>query len=215
MRVHDELRSGACHPCPVQIHAAILDPLPLYCDGAVVALRDLGYTLDRPDDIWSWLTGGGLQVVVVSLCAPADWRLLADLHDAHPEVRLLALVDDPAPATYIRALTTGAVGVIPRTSSAEALRDGFRSLLRAQSLLPITVVRLLVDAPPSADQPVVSTQERGWLRDLAGGTTVAQLATTAGYSERMMFRMLRALYAKLHASNRTEALMHARDQGWI
>jgi DNA-binding NarL/FixJ family response regulator len=31
----------------------------------------------------------------------------------------------------------------------------------------------------------------------------------------MMFRLLRDLYTRLGASNRTEALMRARDRGWI
>jgi DNA-binding CsgD family transcriptional regulator len=50
---------------------------------------------------------------------------------------------------------------------------------------------------------------------LAGGSTVAELARIAGYSERMMFRLLRALYRKLSAQNRTEALMYAQGHGWI
>jgi DNA-binding CsgD family transcriptional regulator len=44
---------------------------------------------------------------------------------------------------------------------------------------------------------------------------VGQLADQAGYSERAMFRMLRNLYAKLKVSTRTEALMHARERGWL
>jgi DNA-binding CsgD family transcriptional regulator len=50
---------------------------------------------------------------------------------------------------------------------------------------------------------------------LADGSTVAELARTTGYSERMTFRLLRATYRKLPARNRTEALMYARGRGWI
>jgi hypothetical protein len=50
---------------------------------------------------------------------------------------------------------------------------------------------------------------------LAGGSTAAERARAAGYSERTMFRLLRALYRKLPVRNRTEALMYARDHGWI
>jgi hypothetical protein len=44
---------------------------------------------------------------------------------------------------------------------------------------------------------------------------VARLAATVGYSERMMFRLLADLYARLGADNRTRALMRARDEGWL
>ncbi|GAA5198396.1 hypothetical protein GCM10023322_71670 [Rugosimonospora acidiphila] len=40
---------------------------------------------------------------------------------------------------------------------------------------------------------------------MADGGTAAELARAAGYSERMMFRLLRVLYRKLPARNRTEA----------
>ena len=52
-------------------------------------------------------------------------------------------------------------------------------------------------------------------RELAGGVTVAQLAAQVGYSERMMFRLLRELYDRLHVRGRTDALMLARERGWL
>jgi DNA-binding CsgD family transcriptional regulator len=45
--------------------------------------------------------------------------------------------------------------------------------------------------------------------------TVRQLADRAGYSERMMFRLLRDLYDRLRVKGRTEALMLARERGWL
>jgi DNA-binding NarL/FixJ family response regulator len=60
-----------------------------------------------------------------------------------------------------------------------------------------------------------SSREIGWLRDLANGVSVGRIAEGAGYSERMMFRLLRDLYARLGARNRTEALMLARERDWI
>ena len=53
------------------------------------------------------------------------------------------------------------------------------------------------------------------LRELARGTTVGRLAADVGYSERMMFRLLRELYARLGAGNRTDALVKAQAKGWL
>jgi DNA-binding CsgD family transcriptional regulator len=60
-----------------------------------------------------------------------------------------------------------------------------------------------------------SRREMEWLRQLASGTTVAKLADGAGYSERAMFRLLRDLYQRMGAQNRTEALLKARQRGWL
>jgi DNA-binding CsgD family transcriptional regulator len=44
---------------------------------------------------------------------------------------------------------------------------------------------------------------------------VVRLADRAGYSERAMFRLLRQLYLRIGARNRTEALMRAHERGWL
>jgi DNA-binding NarL/FixJ family response regulator len=59
------------------------------------------------------------------------------------------------------------------------------------------------------------TAQLEWLRALAQGITVAQLAERHGYSERAMFRHLRDLYARMGAKGRTEALMLANRRGWL
>jgi DNA-binding NarL/FixJ family response regulator len=61
---------------------------------------------------------------------------------------------------------------------------------------------------PSANQLV-------WLRQLAAGTTVANLAQQVGYSERAMFRMLQALYRQMGTPNRIEAILLAQSRGWL
>jgi hypothetical protein len=55
----------------------------------------------------------------------------------------------------------------------------------------------------------------GWLRELSIGTTVGQLATGAGYSERMMFRRVRDLYTHMGVRTKMEALLMAQEQGWF
>jgi DNA-binding NarL/FixJ family response regulator len=105
------------------------------------------------------------------------------------------------------------------------VQRAFREALRGVSVLPTAVLRTLTEpvrpTPDSEDEPRARRQqslaphEIAWLRDLANGATVAQLAKQAGYSERAMFRLLRQVYARLQVRNRTQALLHARQQGWL
>jgi DNA-binding NarL/FixJ family response regulator len=88
--------------------------------------------------------------------------------------------------------------------------------LRGGYVLPAVVVRELLRRAARWDEDVRLTErELAWLRDLAQGLTVAQVAARSGYSERMIFRFFRDLYEGLGVANRTEALLLARERGWI
>lgn len=208
----------------MEIRVAVVDPLPLFRLGAITALRAAGHPVDAPDDVWRWLSDTDPQIVLVGLSADPDWTFLADLHAARPDVRLLALVDHPAPETSVRALALGAVAVLPRAAPSDTLCAAVGALSRGQAVIPVAVVECIVGGLRGASPGLWSEattaaapppREREWLRLLATGRTVADLARVAGYSERMMFRLLRGLYESMQVRNRTEALMQARDNGWI
>jgi DNA-binding NarL/FixJ family response regulator len=196
------------------IRAVVVDPLPLLRHGVAAALADLDCPVDAPNDLLGWADGQATRVVVLSLIGSADWDLLAELRTARPETLLLVLLDRPDTPAYVQAFRAGAMAILPRQCSPDTLRQSLAALLGGFSIVPVTAVRsLAADSPERENRP--SPEELTWLQHLAGGSTVAELARTAGYSERMMFRLLRALYRKLPARNRTEALMFARGQGWI
>lgn len=197
---------------------AVVDPLPLYRRGVATSLSEMGLETELPEDIWAWTVNGGPLTVLIGLCTPDDWRLLADLHSERPNVSVVALIDQQDTGSYLRALRSGAVCALPRATTAEALKEVLGALLNGKVVLPTEVVQTLIDAQwidtgPGATQP--SADELSWLRALAEGSTVNRVAQRAGYSEREMFRRLRTLYTKLSASSRAEALINARDKGWI
>jgi DNA-binding NarL/FixJ family response regulator len=202
----------------MKIRAAVVDPLPLYRRGVTATLAAVGVCADTPDDIWTWLTDAPTQAVILSVCGSAEWRLLAELHAARPELLLLALLNTPDVRSYLRAVRSGAAGIVARAASPIALQQCFTAVVNGQVLLPVEVVRALVAGGGSEGEleaSMPSEVERQWLRLLASGSTVTELAERAGYSERMMFRLLRALYDRLPARNRTEALIYARENDWI
>ena len=66
-----------------------------------------------------------------------------------------------------------------------------------------------------ADLDTLSRVEADWLRALGRGTTVTALAGRSSYSEREVYRRLGALYRKLGARNRAEALVAAARFGLL
>jgi DNA-binding NarL/FixJ family response regulator len=200
----------------MSVRIAISDPLPVFRRGVMATLRDAGFDTDAPDDLMAWVRGEQQHVILMTLRSPDDWALLTRVTHARPDLLVIAVLEEANEAIYVRALTAGAVSAVPRDARPETIRQVFEAVVRGTSVLPVEVVRVLAsqaESPGAPDMP--STNEIEWLRRLAQGVTVNELANQVGYSERAMFRLLRDLYAKMHAKNRTEALMQGRERGWL
>jgi DNA-binding NarL/FixJ family response regulator len=201
----------------MSVRVAVFDPLPVFRHGLMAALGEVGVRSEAPDDLMAWIREEQRRVVLMTLRSAEDWALLTQLHRVRPDIVVIAVLEETGVSAYVRALAAGAVSAVPRDAPPEGVRQVFEAAVSGTSLLPIEVVRLLVSpgesTPETPDLP--SPHEIEWLQQLATGVTVAQLADRAGYSERAMFRLLRNLYAKLDVRTRTEALMFARERGWL
>lgn len=199
------------------IRVAVSDPLPVFRHGVLAILRDAGFGAEAPPDLMAWIQQKGGTGVLLTLHSPEDWALLTEICRAHADVVVVAMLDHANVTAYVRALTAGAAAAVPRDATPQALREAFEAAIHGRSLLPVEVIRALTAGTLADDQAAgaLTLREIDWLQQLAHGITVADLAGRTGYSERMMFRLLRNTYDKLHVSNRTEALIQARDRGWL
>ncbi|MBO3742628.1 response regulator transcription factor [Actinoplanes flavus] len=198
------------------VRIAVADPLPVFRHGVVEILRDAGFESETPDDLLAWVRDEQTTIVILTLQSEADWRMLEGLRRTAADLVLVALLEQMSVPDSVRALRAGAACVMARDASPSAFRERFRAVVRGESVVPVEVLREL--AAPGADitepnEP--SAAERDWLRNLARGTTVGRLAAEAGYSERMMFRLLRDLYTRIGAQGRTDALITAQQHGWL
>jgi DNA-binding NarL/FixJ family response regulator len=196
---------------------AVLDPLPVFRQGLMAVLGDSSFEVRSPDDLLTWIREERRPFVLITLLSSDDWTLLARLRETRPDTTVIAVLADASLHSHVHAILSGAVAAVSRDALPETLRKVFEAAVAGESLLPVEVVRALTGSQPmqEKDESTPSTEEIGWLRELAFGTTVAQVADQAGYSERAMFRLLRALYRRVGARNRTEALMRAQERGWL
>jgi DNA-binding NarL/FixJ family response regulator len=202
----------------VAVQVAVVDPLPLFRDGAVAALTAVGHIVHTPDDAVAWAGQVRGAVLLLTVQAEADWDVLARLGWAGAAVNtLVVLLGDESAAAGVRAVQAGARSVLARQVSAEVLRRTVSATIDGQAVLPAAVADMLArggrtDAGPAQ---ALSAERLSWLRELAAGGTVARLAREAGYSERAMFRLLRSLYRDMGVGGRVEALMLAQKRGWL
>ncbi|MFI5845617.1 hypothetical protein ACIA8K_38525 [Catenuloplanes sp. NPDC051500] len=198
------------------VRIAVADPLPVFRHGVVEILRDAGFESEAPDDIFAWVRDEQTTIVILTVQNEADWQTLERLQRTASDLVLVVLLDEMSLHDSVRALRAGATNVMARDCTPSAFRERFRAVVRGESVVPVEVLRELVAPAPQSTAPAgPSPTERDWLRSLALGTTVGRLAADAGYSERMMFRLLRDLYTRIGAKNRTDALITAQNHGWL
>jgi DNA-binding NarL/FixJ family response regulator len=189
----------------------------MFRQGVMACLDDVPVETEVTTDLRTWALGADRRVILLTVQSSADWDLLSDLCQVPDNRVVIAMLEEASVANYLRAISAGAAGAMPRTVSMAKLRRVFLAAVEGNTLLPTEVVRALAgqdaEHAPVTDQP--SSREIGWLRDLANGVSVGRIAENAGYSERMMFRLLSDLYTRLGARNRTDALMLARERDWI
>jgi DNA-binding NarL/FixJ family response regulator len=197
---------------------AVVDPSPVYRRGIMAILRDIWPDPETPEDLLAWVVRRPRRVIFLTIAADPDWELLARLRKASAETIVVAVLSDTSVAAYVRAVSAGAAAAVSRDARPDQLRQIVREALHGVSMLPTDVVQALAQTAESAaseDRPPLDEHEITWLRELASGLTVSQLAERSGYSERAMFRLLRKMYVRMQVRNRTEALLHARQQGWL
>jgi DNA-binding NarL/FixJ family response regulator len=201
----------------MSITAAVWDPLPLFCKGLLALLSAAGFDCDVPKDLLAWALDDRRKILLMTLATPDDWQLLTAVKPARPDLAVIAVLADPNLTSHVRAVNAGAVSAIPRCAPPSLVQSALGAAVDGRSLLPVDVVRTITASVPNGEAGSTrpSEEEISWLHQLARGSSVVDLAERTGYSERTMFRLLRALYVKLQVPNRTVALIRARDEGWL
>ncbi|MCU7730020.1 DNA-binding response regulator [Actinoplanes sp. KI2] len=195
------------------VRVAVVDPLPMFRHGVTAILSVDGHAVDTPDDPVAWASRRSSALVLLTLAHEADWRLLTRLCEVPEPPAVIGLIDGVPAILGPRAIRSGARSVLPRDAAAPLLRRTVEATLDGQSVMPAVVMTAVLGS--AAGTTPVPTAGAEWLRELAAGRTVAQVAAQSGYSERAMFRLLRALYRQMGAGSRVEAIMRAREWGWL
>ncbi|MET7372546.1 DNA-binding response regulator [Micromonospora arida] len=191
---------------------AVIDPLPMYRHGVIAVLSAAGYQVGIPTDPLDWARQSHAGLMLLTLANATDWNLLGRVRQDAPERSVIAVLSEESAGLGVRAVRAGARSVLPREVSAAALRRTVEATIDGQTVVPAAVAAALAGA--EAD-PVITADQLTWLRHLAAGMTVAELARLAGYSERAMYRLLQTLYRRLGARTRIEAIVRAQEQGWL
>lgn len=196
---------------------AVVDPLPMYRQGVVTVLSGAGHVVEEPDDPVAWARHGSGRLLLLTLDTVPGWDLLPLLGQPRQSCPVIGLVAGASVASAARAVRSGVRSVLAREADAAVLIRTVEATAAGQAVLPAQVMSALLAgvSPGSVGRNPLTAEQQRWLRQLADGMTVARISQQAGYSERAMFRLLQAVYARLGVRTRIEAVVHAQEQGWL
>lgn len=191
--------------------------MPVFRHGVAASLSSLGHLVEEPANVEAWLREHPGGVVLLTLHSAEDLDRLTALCRLRPRPLVVALPSAGDASLGVRAMRAGARSVVARDATVSALQRAVSATLDGEAVMPTDVIDLLVTGrggrAPRGSVP--SAEQIAWLRRLSDGWTVSRLASDTGYSERAMYRLLRAFYQRIGVSTRLEAIMLAHDKGWF
>jgi DNA-binding NarL/FixJ family response regulator len=164
------------------------------------------------------------DVVVMDIQMPHLDGIEATRHIAgrHPDVRIVMLTMNEDDDTVLSAIRAGACGYLLKGSGAEEVQTAIRAAaagglvfgasLAGQVASYFSRVTTKVEEPEPF--PDLTDRERDVLRLLAAGRSNDAIATELYVSGKTVRNAVSAIYAKLHAAGRAEAIITAREAGY-
>ncbi|HEX8864602.1 MAG TPA: response regulator transcription factor [Lentzea sp.] len=146
----------------------------------------------------------------------ATRRIRASVPDA--AVLILTMYDDDA--TVFTAMQAGARGYLLKGAEQGEIAGALRAVVAGQAIFGPGIAARVLDhfaaapAPPPADPfPELTPREHDILVLLAGGRRNADIARSLHLSPKTVSNNLTAIFGKLQVSDRTQAVIRARERG--
>jgi DNA-binding NarL/FixJ family response regulator len=156
---------------------------------------------------------GSVWVAVVHCDDAQRWEQLEELA-VDPDCVVVAVVPSLDLDGYIRALSSGASGVVYLDMPSAITADVVKAAVHGEVLLPRQAAQnMAVLAKREQPRSDLNDAETTLLRAVATGRTIVDLARELNYSERTVRRRLQNTYIKLGVRNRSAAIAAAARLG--
>lgn len=159
-----------------------------------------------------------IDVVLLDIAMP-DIDGIAALQEfgrACPDLPIILLSASEDPADVRRGLAAGAMGYVPKSSSAETLMSAIRLVLAGEIYVPPIMLRDTAQPASEGQKPVALTERQTEvLRLLDRGLSNKEIGRELRVSERTVKAHITAIFKSLRVSNRAEAVEYARRSIFI
>ena len=145
------------------------------------------------------------DVIVMDLMMPKKTGVEAttDILAALPETKIIVLTTFAASDAIARALELGAAGAVMKTAEDGELVSIIRTVASGGRVVSNEIQKLLADDPPAEK---LTARQMDILESVTRGLTNADIAKMLGLREQSVKEHISAIFAKIGAANRSEAV---------
>ena len=211
----------------MSIRIAVADDHPVVRDGLIAMLETqpdfaiVGAAENGPAAI-ALVSSIDVDVLLLDLEMPGldGVAVLRRLRDTGSPVRAIVFTVFDTDERIIAAVEAGAAGYLLKGAPRADVFAAVRTVASGGSLLaPVAASAVLRrvrgETAPASATPVLTPRERSVLEQLARGLGNKQIAAALGIAERTVKFHVSAVYAKLGAANRADAVARAVQAGLI
>ena len=206
-----------------RIRVAIADDHPVVRDGLAAMLETqpdlevVGQAENGPDAV-TLVSSHEPDVLLLDLEMPAldGVGVLRRLRELHVRTRTIVFTVLDTDDRIITAVEAGAAGYLLKGAPRAEVFAAVRTVAAGGSLLtPVAASAVLRRMRGEVSSVMLTPREHAVLEQLAAGLANKQIAATLGISERTVKFHVSAIFKKLGATNRTEAVTLAAQAGII
>lgn len=203
--------------------ALVIDDHPITHLGASRLLRDMGYDpvgqAMSGEEALTQLANSALPMLIVldiSMPGPDGLELVAPLHEAAPEARILIFSMNDQTGFAARALQAGAHGFLSKNAPPSEFRDAVKSLeagdfyLSAKQAVALATMRAGASADPVGS---LSERERQVLGLIGRGLSLQSVADELGVSYKTAANTSSSLKKKLNVDGINGLMKFAMESG--
>lgn len=198
----------------------IIDDHPLFRDALEVAigqLKDLSVTTQHSGSLaqaQSHLQNNSFDLILLDLnmSDSQDFEAISKIRGMGGETPVLIISATETPQAFSTARSLGASGFIPKSCSLPEMTLAIQTVLKGQQSFPQSIDSVSSEASDTAKKiaSLTPAQQRV-MSCLSDGLLNKQIAYEMGISEATVKAHMTAIFRKLGANNRTQALLIFRE----
>jgi DNA-binding NarL/FixJ family response regulator len=204
----------------------LIDDHPLFRSGIAAVVAELAAAIQcievsRCEEALRLIASGAqFELILLDLNLPGMDGLtgLVKLRDATPATPIVILSATENTAKIKQAMSAGAMGYIPKSSSCDIILNALRLVFSGGVYLPINLLHTAAEtgkANPNADGDVLTARQHEVLSLMVKGKSNKEIAYLLGMAENTVRVHVAAILKFLDVKNRTEAGYAATHRGLI